>query len=185
MNAHDTLPPDRLARGYTVYSSGQYLQSTILLLFRLSYGWEMYLSGFRHLHDVDTMVGRFQDWGVPFPRFNVYVSGITELTGGTLLMLGLATRLVSIPLVFNFLVAIATAGKMKVQQALFGGDHLRDYNAGHLGGLEGIVDDTAFPFLLTSLLTLTLGAGKVSLDYLIHRLWYLPRTRAPKLAPTS
>jgi putative oxidoreductase len=180
MNSDTIRQQELLTKGHAVYTSGQYLQSAVLLLFRFSYGWEMYLSGYRHLHAVDNMVSNFQDWGVPFPRFNVYVSGFTELTGGILLMLGLATRLISIPLVFNFLVAILTASKMKVQQALLGGDHLKAYNEGHLGGLEAIVDDTAFPFLMTSLATLVLGAGKVSIDHLIYRLWYQPRAGEQK-----
>ena len=180
MNANKSIQPDLVARGYAVYSSAEYLRSAVLLLFRLSIGWKMYLSGYRHLHHVENMVNQFREWGIPFPKLNVYVSGTTELVGGALLMLGLATRLVSVPLVFNFIVAIVTAGKTNVQQALLGGDLLQpNYDAGRLGGLEAITDDTAFPFLLTSLVTLTFGAGKVSIDYLIHRLWYQPRVLVP------
>jgi uncharacterized membrane protein YphA (DoxX/SURF4 family) len=103
-----------------------------------------------------------------------------------LLMLGLATRLISVPLVFNFLVAILTAGAANVKQAFLGGDLLEpNYDAGHLGGLEAIVDDTAFPFLLTSLATLTFGAGKVSLDYVIYRLWYSPKKDLRQDFPVS
>ena len=151
----DKIHPDLLEKGFKIYTSGEYLRSALLLLFRFSYGWEMYLSGYRHLNDIDTNVARFQHWGVPFPRLNVYVSGTTELMGGVLLMLGLATRLISIPLVFNFSVAILTASTRKVRQALMGGNLLGSDYPGHLGGLEAIVDDTAFPFLLTSLATLT------------------------------
>jgi len=182
----DKLQPDLLEKGLKIYTSGEYLRSAVLLVFRFSYGWKMYLSGYRHLHHVDMMVSNFKDWGVPFPRFNVYVSGTTEVIGGILLMLGLATRLISIPLVFNFLVAIATAGATNVKQAFLGGDLLEpNYDAGRLGGLEAIVDDTAFPFLLTTLATLTFGAGKISIDYLIYRLWYRPKTDERRGFPVS
>ncbi len=173
MSTEKMIQPDLLDKGYKIYTSGEYLRSVVLLIFRFSYGWKMYLSGYRHLHHVDAMVSNFKDWGVPLPRFNVYVSGTTEIVGGILLMLGLATRLISIPLVFNFLVAILTAGASNVRQAFLGGDLLKpNYDAGRLGGLEAIVDDTAFPFFLTALVTLTFGAGKVSIDYLIYRLRY-------------
>ena len=41
-------------------------------------GWQMFVAGSAHLSDVPAMVERFQEWGVPFPIFNVYVSGLTE-----------------------------------------------------------------------------------------------------------
>ena len=74
---------------------------------------------------------------------------------------------------------------MKVQQALLGGDHLRGYNKGPLGGWEAIVDDTAFPFLMTSLATLTFGAGKISLDYLVYLLWYKPKRQGQSGFPAG
>jgi putative oxidoreductase len=60
------------------------------------------------------MVERFQQWGVPFPHLNVYVSGYTEMFGGVLLMLGLASRLIAIPVFFNFCVAYVTASRATV-----------------------------------------------------------------------
>lgn len=163
-----------LLKGYGLFAHGATsLQSAVLLLFRLSIGWKIYLSGYRHLFvNLHGTIDAFRNsFHVPMPELSVYVSGTTELVGGVLLMLGLATRLISVPLAFNFLVAILTAGRKSVTQAIFGGKILDpdSYNPGHLGGLEAVIDDTAFPFLLTALATLAFGAGKVSLDYFIER----------------
>lgn len=48
------------------------------------------------------------DWGLglPFPELMTFLAAGTELVGGALLLLGLATRLISIPLMFTMLVAI-------------------------------------------------------------------------------
>lgn len=51
------------------------------------------------------------DWGLglPFPELLTFLAAGTELVGGGLLLLGLFTRLVSIPLMFTMLVAALTA----------------------------------------------------------------------------
>ena len=149
-------------RGYRTYSRvADNLQSFALLILRLGFGLELWFSGYGHLHNVDVMVERFQNWGVPFPRFNVYVSGLTEAIGGILLIFGLGTRLVSIPLVINFLVAYATASRSKLAQ-MFGGPD-------RWGGVNDVVIDDAMGPLVASLITLAFGAGKFSIDYLLHR----------------
>ncbi len=137
------------------------LQSAVLLIIRLFFGYMLFLSGKRHLGNVPAMVQRFTEWGVPFPKFNVYVSGGTELVGGLLLMLGIAARLVSVPLVINFIVAYLTASRKKVV-ALFAGPD-------HLDAVENFFNDDAFNFLIASLVILAFGPGKVSVDYLLHR----------------
>lgn len=162
-------------RGYDLLAtSGGYLQSTVLLLMRLGWGWKLYLSGYRHLHHVQDMIDNFREWHVPMPKVSVYVSGWTELLGGVLLMLGFATRIVSIPMVFNFCVAYATASRDTLKQMIFGGDLLSPPNrpgtsAGHLNAIEAFIDDAAFPFLILSLVLLAFGPGKASIDYLLQR----------------
>lgn len=50
------------------------------------------------------------DWGLglPFPDLMTALAGGTEFIGGILLVVGLATRLVTIPLIFTMIVAMAT-----------------------------------------------------------------------------
>ncbi|MDZ7826243.1 MAG: DoxX family protein [Gammaproteobacteria bacterium] len=48
------------------------------------------------------------DWGLglPFPELMVFLAASAELVGGAMLLVGLATRVVAIPLMFTMLVAI-------------------------------------------------------------------------------
>ena len=53
-------------------------------------------------------VGRFAKIGIPWPGFTAPFDGVFEIGCGLLILLGLATRLASVPLVIDMLVAIAT-----------------------------------------------------------------------------
>jgi putative oxidoreductase len=151
-------------RAYNHFAcSATYLQSAILLILRLSWGWQLAESGYGHLTHIAKTIEAFQGWGVPFPHLSVYVSGCTELIGGSLLVLGLATRLISLPLIFNFIVAIVAASRSDIAKAF--SDH------GFLSGWDAIINDTAFPMLMLAMVMLAFGPGKASLDYLIRRLW--------------
>jgi putative oxidoreductase len=131
------------------------LQSPLLLAMRLYWGWQMFVSGRAHLSDVPAMVQRFQGWGIPHPTLNVYLSGLTECTCGLLLLVGLASRIITIPLVINFCVAYLTASRQTV---------LNIFN-----DPDAFVSDAAFLFLLTSFIVLVFGPGKFSLDWLIAK----------------
>ena len=138
----------------------------MLLLIRVAWGLEAAQAGWGHLHDIDGTAANFAKWGVPMARLNVYIAGSTELVGGILLILGLGTRFIAAPLVFNFVVAIIAAGRGRIIKALHndgaGGFNLVD-------AFTSVVDDTAFPFEITALIALGFGAGKFSVDYLLGR----------------
>jgi putative oxidoreductase len=144
---------------------GRYLTPAVLLIFRLAWGWELFESGRAHLANVSAMVARFQSWAVPFPHLNVYISAYTEMFGGLLLMVGLASRLISIPLFFNFCVAYLTASQDTVVNFF----HQDPSN---------FIDDAAFPFLITSLLILAVGPGLISIDAFLNYMMF----RRPKAA---
>jgi len=55
----------------------------------------------------------FEHYGVPLPDLAVWVSGVIEVGGGALLVVGLATRLAAALVAGNLVVAIATAGVME------------------------------------------------------------------------
>jgi putative oxidoreductase len=132
-------------------TSNAFLPSIVLLMFRLGFGWDLIVTARAHLGIVPKMIQNFTNWGVPFPKESLYVSAYTELICGALLMLGLATRFISIPLIFNFCVAYLTASRDEIV-------HIFTQNP------SAIIEDSAFPFLLTALLTLVFGAGLISLD---------------------
>ena len=159
--------PNALVRCYLLFANvATYFQSIALLVLRIGIGSALFVSGWSHLHDINTMVKRFESWHIPHPLFNVYVSGITEAVGGALLTLGLATRLISLPLVVNFIVAYATASRSEFT-ALRNGFHAGPMKAWDAWG--DIVNDSAMPFLVASLVTLAFGPGLFSIDALLRR----------------
>jgi putative oxidoreductase len=91
-------------------------------------------------------------------------------------MLGLGTRLIAVPLIFNFIVAYATASKGNVHQMLHGPERLT--------GLEKVLGDDAFPFLMLMILLLAFGPGKASVDYILQRTIFRRRAIAmPEVSP--
>jgi putative oxidoreductase len=149
-------------RAYSKFAQrADQIQSFVLLLLRLAWGWQLAESGHGHLTHIEKTVEAFKGWGVPFPVLNVYISAYTELLGGSLLLLGLATRLIAVPLVFNFIVAIVAASRHDIADAFS--------NKGFLAGWDAITNDGAFPFLMLALIMLSFGPGKASVDYLLQR----------------
>jgi uncharacterized membrane protein YphA (DoxX/SURF4 family) len=87
-----------------------HLDGVPLLLLRLILAPVMLQAGynkFAHFDDTAAWFGN-ADWGLglPFPELMTALAGGTELVGGVLLLLGLGTRLIAIPLMFTMLVAI-------------------------------------------------------------------------------
>lgn len=142
---------------------GTHLQSVVLLALRVTWGWQLLGAGYGHLTHVDKTVEAFKGWGVPFPLANVYISGTTEMIGGCLLVLGLAARLIAIPLVFNFLVAYATASRATIVQLITGEGGTR------LDAYDSFINDSAFPMLILALSMFAFGPGKLSFDHLLQR----------------
>lgn len=151
-------PLTGLAReGYEILVAGaSSLKSPFLLVIRLYWGWQMYVAGSAHLSDVPAMVERFTEWGVPFPTFNVYLSGITEIVCGLLLVAGVGSRLITIPLIINFCVAYLTAS--------------RDVLLNIFNDPDAFVSDGAFLFLLASLVVFIFGPGAFSVDGVLSKI---------------
>lgn len=71
-----------------------------------------WMAGSKKLADMDSIIEWFgnSDWGLglPFPEFMAWAATLTEAGGAILLLLGLAVRWVSIPLMMTMLVAMVT-----------------------------------------------------------------------------
>src|SRR5260370_17728270 len=76
------------------------------LLVRLFVGYFFMETGWGKLHNLDAFAQRFVGWGIPYPYFNAALSAYTEFVGGGLTILGLRTRLVSMPILINIFVSI-------------------------------------------------------------------------------
>lgn len=137
------------------------LQSALLLAFRLYWGVQFAQTGIGKLGNLGRTTEFFASLGIPFPAANAAFVATLETVGGLLLVLGLFSRLVALPLTVNMLVAYLTADRTAL--------------LGLVSDPTAFVQAAPFPFLVTSLLVLAFGPGAVSLDERIRR-----RTPAPR-----
>lgn len=79
------------------------------LLARLIIGAIFIPTGWGKLHNLPDIVNFFRQLGIPYPEIQAPFAATVELVGGTLILVGLATRLMSVPLIITMIVAIATA----------------------------------------------------------------------------
>jgi putative oxidoreductase len=129
------------------------LQSPVLLLVRLYWGWQFFDTGRGKFTDISKVVDYFTSLGVPAPGLNAHFIAILECAGGILLILGLASRLIALPLLIDMIMAYVIADR-EALGSIFS-DPEKFYNA------------APFTFLLASLLILVFGPGKFSVDTLI------------------
>jgi putative oxidoreductase len=150
---------DKLVRWYDVVMSRGFdkLRSPLLLVIRLMFGWELFQIGKGKLENIDRFTEFLAHLHIPMPGANAHFVASLECVGGLLLLLGLAARLIAIPLTINFIVAYATA------------DH--EALAGFFKDQDAFTSAAPFLFLLVSLIILAFGPGLFSLDELIRRLW--------------
>lgn len=132
-----------------------FLQSLLLLVIRLYWGWEFFLTGKGKLMDLAKPTEFFQSLGIPFPHAQAMLAGTTECVGGLLLLAGFCSRLISIPLTILLTVAYLTADLDKVKMIFSDPDKF-------LAADE-------FLFLFAVVLVFAFGPGKFSIDWLIGR----------------
>lgn len=121
------------------------------LSMRLFVGGFFFETGLSKVQNLEGMTQRFIEWGIPAPAVNAALSGYTELIGGALIMLGLATRLACVPMIINMLVAVLTV------------------KARELSGLTDFVELDEPLYALAFLWLLFAGPGRVSFDRLFQR----------------
>ncbi|HKI88275.1 MAG TPA: DoxX family protein, partial [Draconibacterium sp.] len=84
------------------------LDNITLLFIRLTLAYGFYIPAKMKWSDMQGIADWFESMSYPFPLFNAYLAGTTEVAGIILLTLGLGTRIISIPLIIVLLVAIFT-----------------------------------------------------------------------------
>jgi len=134
---------------------GTKLQSPLLLLVRLYWGWQFAQSGWGKLHHLSNVREFFASLNLPMPGATAaFVSGL-EFIGGVLLIAGLGSRLIALALTFNMCVAYWTADRVALLSVF--SDPGKFYNA------------DPYTFWFASLLVLVFGPGRFALDFLIGR----------------
>ena len=139
-------------------AAAEYLQSPLLLAMRVYWGWQFFQTGMGKLQHIDKVSEFFRSLHIPFPEFNVYLAGGTECFGGLLLLAGLASRLVSMPLIFVTIIAYLTAEIDTVKNIFSAPDKF--------------VSADPFLFMLTAIIVLAFGPGVFSLDWLIEKRFF-------------
>jgi putative oxidoreductase len=129
------------------------LQSPFLLAVRLYWGWQFMETGWGKLTDIGKVIGFFTELGIPAPALNAYFVSALEFGGGVLLILGLGSRLIALPLVIDMLVAYITADR----EALFS----------IFSSPDKFTSAAPYTFLIASLIVLIFGPGKISADALL------------------
>jgi len=113
-------------------------------------------------------VGRFVKIGIPYPEIMAPFVGLFEIGCGSLLILGLLTRLAAIPMIVNMTVAILST---KIPMLLghgywiFNLPKLNQYGFWSMAH-EGRID---FAMILGAIFLLIVGAGPISIDALLFR----------------
>ncbi len=118
---------------------------------RATVGWVFLESGWGKLHDLDGVVKFFAGLGIPAPQLQApFVAG-TELVGGALLLLGLATRLASPLLMGVMAVALLTALREQIHS------------------VSDLFALSEFGFLVLLAGLAVFGAGPLSLDVWLYQ----------------
>jgi putative oxidoreductase len=140
---------------------GVHLQSAVLLVIRLYWGWQFIQTGkgkLTHLDRTANFFGSLHIFGgpaLPAPRLSVLLAGGTECLGGCLLLLGLWSRFASPALIFVMGMAYATA----------------DWDALHqiFANPDKFLGADPFLFLAAAILVFVFGPGRIALDALIFK----------------
>ena len=129
-----------------------WLQSPLLLVVRLFWGWQFVMDGWGKLHHLDKVTAYFTELGLPMPRLSAIMTGSIESVGGVLLAIGLFARPVSVPLLCTMIGAYATAERESVR-VLFSDP-------------DKFLSADPFHYLFAAVIVLAFGPGKLSVDHL-------------------
>src|ERR1700751_856942 len=147
-------PTNLLRRGYELLiASGSALQSPFLLVLRLYFFWQLFLTGKGKLANIGKVTEFFASLGIPLPTLNAYFIGSLECFGSLLLIIGSASRPLSLLIVISMTGPFLTADFEAVSNIFSDPDKF--------------VKADPFLFLLTALIVLVFGPGRFSVDALL------------------
>jgi len=138
------------------------LQSPLLLAIRLYWGWQFAQDGWGKLTHLARVTNFFASLNLPAPGATATLVASVEFFGGILLVLGLASRLISLVLFVNMTMAYLSVPDDRVNFSHMFSNPSDFYNA------------TPYTYWFTALLILILGPGLFSIDTLIRRRFARP-----------
>lgn len=159
-----------------------------LLLIRLILASVFFKTGLLKWQDIESITSWFEFLNIPLPKLNAYLAASTEVAGFALLLVGLGTRIISIPLIILLVVAIITVHWSNGWLAIADSempeiadrlDRAKSILKNH-GNYEWLTEKGSFVilnngiefaaiYIVMLLILLSVGPGKISLDYVISR----------------
>lgn len=127
-----------------------YAQSPLLFFVRLYWGWQLAQSGWGKLHNLEKVTEFFTTLSMPAPSQTAVLIACLEFFGGILFALGMFSRITSLVLTLNLIMAYVIADR----EALFS----------VFSDPDKFTAAAPYNFLFASLIVLIFGAGKVSVD---------------------
>jgi putative oxidoreductase len=121
-------------------------------LARITLGSVFIGTGWQKLNNMADTVEYFVSLHIPAPAFQAHLAAGTEFFGGILLLVGLGTRLVCLPLAFTMLVAIMTGRREAID------------------GVRSVLGFEEWSYLVFFIWLALAGPGPLSLDGLWARL---------------
>ena len=139
--------------------------SNAVLIIRILAGWVFLSEGMQKLLFPESLgAGRFSKIGIPLPSFSAPFVGVIEIVFGVLIIIGLLTRISTIPLLIDICVAIGTT-KIPILMAK---------------GIWAAAHEsrTDISMLLALVFLLIVGAGPWSMDAILLRIMAHPSSSA-------
>lgn len=134
---------------------GHVLQTPVLLVIRVYWGWEFFLTGKGKLQNLEKVTNFFASLHIPAPHINAIMAASTEVSCGLLLCLGLFSRFASAALICVMCVAFYTAD----HDALVGIFHDPDKFTGA----------DPFLYLYAAVIVFCFGPGKLAVDRFLFK----------------
>jgi putative oxidoreductase len=131
------------------------VQSPLLLLIRIYWGWQISQNGWGKLHNLSHVTEFFASLGLPAPGPTAAFVSTFEFVGGILLGIGLLSRVTALGLVIDMTTAYITADR----EAFFS----------VFSAPEKFYNADPFIFFFAGLLILMFGPGKIAVDALLER----------------
>jgi putative oxidoreductase len=140
-----------------------YLQHPFLLFVRLYWGIQLMQSGWGKLHNLDKVTDFFTSLNLPMPHQTAIFISCVEFFGGLLFAAGLLSRVISLILTVNMIMAYLSVPSDR--QAFFS----------IFSDPDKFAAAAPYVFLIAAILVFLFGPGVLSLDELASRFFWKER----------
>lgn len=154
-------------------SGGNLLQPVVLLIFRLYWGWQFFVTGKGKLLDHESVAGFFSTLHIPAPSLNAWFVGGLECSGGLLLLVGVCSRPIAFLLAVSMTVAYLTVPD----------DRAKVLNI--FQNPDAFLSADPFFFLLAAILVLAFGPGVFSIDALLKKVYLNALEKVGRHTPST